>query len=206
MPAPILLHFGGAGPYTAAFMVLVAFALIFVFSFALGRLPEGTTRWSRDWLHAWLRASLPRLAVAGVFAGGLFLASSFSGGGGGGDAGSTADTALCEAPLPPVTMQPVTQQRVQGAAEAMRRVSEAARAGDRDGARTLFYGGDAHNLTHDIDQPLRAADAGLARDLCERMVALEYQFAGTLDAELVAREADAAAGALAEAAGVLALE
>ncbi|MDO8616249.1 MAG: hypothetical protein Q7T33_11040 [Dehalococcoidia bacterium] len=202
MPLSVLLHFGGAGTYTAAFMVSVAFVLVFVFSFAVGRLPEGVTRWSGAWAAAWLRASLPRLTVAGVFAGGLFLASSLSGGGDGGTAGNAA---LCNRPLPPVTSQPVTEQRLQAAIADMRRVGEAARRGDSDQARVVFYEGGSHNLTHDIDRPLRTAAAGLARDLCLSMVELERQFTGKLDAGIIAREANASAGVLEKAGGVLAL-
>jgi hypothetical protein len=73
-----------------------------------------------------------------------------------------------------------------------------------DGAQSLFFSLDAHNLTHDIDAPLRAVDEGLARDLCRRVIVLENQMAGTLDVAVMEREARAIADMLAQARDVLA--
>src|SRR5712692_11496459 len=117
----ILLHFGGAGTYTVAFMISVTFLLIFIVSFTFGHLPTGSRRLSRKWLSDWLKASLPRLAAAGAFSAAFFIASSLSGGGG-------SAATICDKGVAPLTAQPITLVRLQSAEEAMQHVSDAAAA------------------------------------------------------------------------------
>jgi len=190
-----MLHFGGVGTYTAAFLIAVMFLLIFVLSFAFGSVPAGGRKLSKEWVRAWFRASLPRLTVAAVFSGLLFLASSLSGGGG--QNGSASD--VCGKWVAPLTSDPVTAERLEAAIEGLREISETAAAGDPE-ALPLFFGGDTHNVTHDIDTPLRQADPDLARRLCLSMVALEEQFADPRDLAVISREAAAAADLLQQAA------
>ena len=201
MPTVVSLHFGGAGTYTVAFMVSLIFVLIFALSFALGPLPEGGRRLSREWSLSWLKASLPRLTVAGAFSAAFFIASSFSGDGTTG--GNVADSGVCERPLAPFTTDAVTAERVQAAAAAMRQIQDAAGAGDEAEARVLFFEGDAHNLTHDIDPPLRSLDVELAKKLCQSMLVLEIKILFPGELAVVAQEAGTSAQLLDEAAQVL---
>jgi hypothetical protein len=62
------------------------------------------------------------------------------------------------------------------------------------------FAGDAHNLTHDIDGPLRRIDPELGIDLCHGVLALEREFASEPDREVIATEAERTAS-LMEAAG-----
>ena len=74
----------------------------------------------------------------------------------------------------------------------MDEVRQAAGSGDAAASGAAFAG-DTHNVTHDIDQPLRAADPLLARDLCESILSLEQQFARPPDLQVVAAEAEISA-------------
>ena len=193
----ILLHFGGAGTYTVAFMISVTFLLIFIVSFTFGRLPTGSRRLSRKWLSDWLKASLPRLAAAGAFSAAFFIASSLS--------GSSSSGGGCDKVVAPLTTQAVTAPRLQSAVAAMRQVTDSARAGDLAGASSHFFDGDTHNVTHDIDPPLRAADAALAKQLCLSVVALELQFPGKRDLGVITAQAQASADLLERAGQALKL-
>lgn len=197
----IVLHVGGASATSVLVSVTVIFFLVFAFSFAFGEIPSGQSRFSREWIRAWGRATLPRLIAAGLFSAALFAGSSMFGNNGDGGAVSAA---ACDTPLAPLTGEAATDARILIASEGMTAIADAAASGDVPGAQGLFYSSDAHNLSHDIDAPLRAADPGLARDLCQRVVVLENQMAGILDAEVIEREARAIAGMLAEARTLLA--
>lgn len=197
----VSLHFGGAGTYTVAFMVSLTFLLIFVLSFALGSVPSRSRRFSRKWIAGWLKASLPRLVVAGAFSAAFFIASSFSGDGNAGT--SATDAAVCNRPLAAITADAVTAQRVQAAAAAMRQIQDAAGAGDEAEARVLFFEGDAHNLTHDIDPPLRSLDVELAKRLCQSVLVLETKILFPGELPVVEQEAGMSAQLLDEAAQVL---
>jgi len=103
------------------------------------------------------------------------------------------DTAgVCAAPIPAITSARVTTARFEGAVAKMNEVQQAADSGDEAAARAAFAG-DTHDITHDIDMPLRAADPELARDLSESMLSLEQQFASTPDLQAVGAEAGIAA-------------
>lgn len=191
-PHAVFLHLGGAGTYTAASVVAAMFVALFALSFLWGRRPKGSPAFSRRWAGQWLRASLPRLIVAGVFSGTLFAASSLAGGG---QAATVADRA-CQQPAAAFTTQPVTSERLAAAVAGLQRLAAAAAAGDRDGAPALFFGTDTHNVTHDIDRPLREADPALGREICRSMVVLEMQLAGGRDLTAVQQEAARTAGLL----------
>jgi hypothetical protein len=79
----------------------------------------------------------------------------------------------------------------------MTEVPQAADSGDEAAARFAFAGA-THDITHDIDVSIRAADPELARYFCETMVALEEQLAGTPDLQAVGAEAGIAAELLQE--------
>lgn len=188
----ILLHFGGVGTYTAAAAIAAVFAALFALSFLFGRRPKGSRVLSREWAMAWLKASLPRLAVVAAFSGALFAASSLAGGG---QAATLAERA-CQRPAAPFTSSAVTRERLAGAIAGLRRLAQAAAAGDRDGAPGLFFGTDAHNVTHDIDAPLRQRDAALGEELCRSMITLEMQLSGDRKMDVVRREAESTAAIL----------
>ncbi len=193
--AAVFLHFGGAGTYTAAAVVAAVFVALFALSFAWGERPRGSRVFSKRWAGRWLRASLPRLIVAGAFSGALFAASSLTGG------GQTATTAAraCQQAAAPFTSQAVTSERLAAAVAGLQRLAAAAAAGDRDGAPSLFFGTEAHNVTHDIDGPLRKIDPSLGERVCRSMVVLEMQLAGNRDLTVVRQEAERSAELLQQA-------
>jgi hypothetical protein len=86
----------------------------------------------------------------------------------------------------------------------MNEVRRAADSGDAAAARAAFAG-DTHDVTHDIDEPLRAADPLLARNLCQSVLTMEEQLARTPDLQAVAAEAGVAAELLRESGRVLGL-
>jgi hypothetical protein len=108
----------------------------------------------------------------------------------------------CAFPIGAIGVLPLTEERLAGAVATLRQTAESARAGDVAGASATFAG-DAHNITHDIDGPLRAADPDLAVSLCESVVEIEQQLAGTADAAVIAGESETSAGLLEEAGRVL---
>lgn len=193
----VLLHFGGVGTYTAAVVIAAMFAALFALSFLFGRRPKGSRVFSREWAKAWVRASLFRLTVVAAFTGAVFAASSLAGGG----QAATLAERTCQQPAAPFTTSSVTRERLEGAIAGMHRLAQAAAAGDWDGAPGLFFGTDAHNVTHDIDAPLRQRDAALGKDLCRSMITLELQLSGDQKMDVVRREAESTAAIL-ERAGV----
>jgi hypothetical protein len=194
----ILLHVGGASTASILVSVFVIFFLIFAVSFAFGKIPEGQSRFSAEWFAAWFKASLPRLLVAGAFATILGLAGIFLGDDPGSDDNSVS-AASCESSIPPLTGNPITDDRLLAAIDGWEQVADAADSGDVARVQTLYVTTDAHNVTHDIDRPLREADPDLAMDLCLAVVVIENQMATDLDAEVIAREATRVAGFLQEA-------
>ncbi|HUF52640.1 MAG TPA: hypothetical protein VMR52_02550 [Dehalococcoidia bacterium] len=105
---------------------------------------------------------------------------------------------LCTSPVGAVTDEPLTASRIEAAATLMRQAGELAEGGDTQAAAQAF-GGDTHNITHDIDGPLRLADQELAIELCIVIVALETEFGSTQDNEIIATNASAGANLLEEA-------
>jgi hypothetical protein len=89
----------------------------------------------------------------------------------------------------------VTRARLEAAIAKMREVETAAEAGGVQAANAAFAG-DTHDITHDIDPPLREADELLAQDLCASIVAIEQELGREPDLELLATRADIAAGLL----------
>jgi hypothetical protein len=105
----------------------------------------------------------------------------------------------CASPIGAVSSDPLTPARLEAAIADMREVASLAGDDDVDGASARFSG-DAHNITHDIDGPLRNIDAQLAVDLCESVIILEGELGDPQpDLGLVAREAETSAGILEQA-------
>ncbi|MEX0683502.1 MAG: hypothetical protein WD904_04300 [Dehalococcoidia bacterium] len=191
----MILHIGGASTGTVLITVIGIFLLIFAMSFAIGPIPEGKRRYSRAWCTAWLRASTPRLIIAGTFSALVFTGSALSGDGKS-DAQIAAD---CESAVTPLTGNAVTEPRLLVAISGTRDIATAARNGDPGGAQTLFFTTDAHNVTHDIDAQLRLGSPTLAQDLCISVVKLENEIAGDLRPAVIATESDKIAGYLDQA-------
>ncbi len=186
----MLLHVAST-PLGAALTVSIIFLLIFAMSFAFGPAPEGGRRFSADWTRAWLAASVPRMVVSGIFAG-LVLAAVLSYG------NSSSQAAVnCDRGVPPLSGQPVTRDRTASALLRLGEMADAANSGDLESARSVWLTGDAHNLTHDIDGPLRNVSDERARALCEKVVALENVMVGELVAEAVSEKAAGVATELA---------
>jgi hypothetical protein len=191
----VLLHVAST-PAGAAVTVSIIFLLIFAMSFAFGPVPEGGRRFSSTWVRAWLIASAPRMIVAGVFAG-LVLVAALSYG------GSTNAAISCDRNVPPLSGEAVTDDRMSVAVASLNEMIDAANDGDVERARTVWLTSDAHNLTHDVDGPLRKISADAARNLCENVIALENVMVGQIVAEQVAQKATAVAAALQAARPVL---
>jgi hypothetical protein len=194
--AVVLLHVASS-PVGAAVTVTVIFLLIFALSFAFGPVPEGGRRFSAEWLRSWLAASLPRMAIAGGFAG-LVLVAALSYGN-----SSTNAAVSCAKGVPPLSGQAVTDDRIANAVLSLNEMVDSANTGDVERARTVWLTSDAHNLTHDIDGPLRKLSEDAARSLCENVIALENVMVGEIVPETVVERATAVAGALQAARPVL---
>lgn len=180
----MLLHVGGTSTAGVIVAVIVIFFLIFAMSFAFGAIPEGKRRYTSDWAAAWFRVSWPRLLVAGVFSGALLAGALLWGN------GNNTAAVSCDSPLAPFTGQTVTDIRIATAIDGMQRLAQAARDGDANEVRAIFYTEDAHNLTHDIDRTLRQHDAEIGKKLCQQVVALEGQMAGAFETGRIAIQAD----------------
>jgi hypothetical protein len=178
-----LLRIGATTPAGMA-AVVVIFLLIFAISFAFGPVPHGERRFSSRWIAAWARASAPRIAIAGAFAGAVLAGALLWG-----NVGSGSDTASgCANSMPPLTGVAVTDARILTGISSFSEMAQAADDGDGDRVRTLFFTEDAHNLTHDIDRPLRQQSADLGKQLCQNVIALENQIAGQIDPGAVATQ------------------
>ena len=192
----MLLH-AASTPAGAAVTVSVIFLLIFAMSFAFGSVPEGGRRFSGEWTRAWLRASIPRLIVAGIFAG-VVLAGALSYGN-----TSTQAAINCDKSVPPLTGAAVDDPRLLVAINGLGQMVDAANNNDAERARTIWLTSDAHNLSHDGDGPLRKVASDLARSLCEKVVALENVMAGQIVTDQVATNARLVAETLQEARPIL---
>jgi hypothetical protein len=193
----VLLHIGATTPAGVAAVIVVIFLLIFAMSFAFGPVPAGERHFGKQWVGAWLRASAPRFVIAGVFAGAVLVGALLWG-----NVGSSSASS-CNNPLPPLTGTAVTDARILSGIQALNDMTAAAQAGDRDRVRTLFFTEDAHNLSHDIDRPLRAQDPGLAKQLCLSVIAFENQIAGPVDPSAVETDTKAIAADFQQARGIL---
>ena len=194
----MLLHIGATTPAGVALTVAVIFLLIFAMSFAFGPVPEGGRRFSREWAMGWLRASIPRMLIAGLFAGAVLVGALAYGN------NSSASPSSCDSTLPPLTGTAVTDQRISVAINSLNQMVDAANQGDTSQVSTIWYTSDAHNLTHDIDRPLRTANEGAAKSLCQNVIALENVMVGQIVASKVVTDAQQVADLLQQARPILA--
>lgn len=104
----------------------------------------------------------------------------------------------CDNPIGAITNEPVTSERIQNAVTRLETVADAAVSGDTASMSTLFFG-DAHDVTHDIDGPLRDANLELAKDLCLNILTLEIQLAGRYELDTIETAATRSAELLLEA-------
>jgi len=109
---------------------------------------------------------------------------------------------VCADPIGRITDDPVTDQRIENAATKTRSIADAAVRGDPSVMDGLFSS-DAHNLTHDIDGPLRVTNADLAIELCLNVLELEIQLAGQYDLDTIEKVAVASADLLERARSAL---
>jgi hypothetical protein len=87
--------------------------------------------------------------------------------------GAIGGSSTCAHPLAPLGDEsPLSSQAFQDEDTALALVAERAAANDRAGAESAFYGS-VHNFTHNVDEPLRARDAALGKDLCHAVLDLE---------------------------------
>jgi len=117
---------------------------------------------------------------------------------------TTAITGICSDPIPALTAEPITEERLLAAIDKMGAVKAAAEVGDQSAANAAFAS-DAHTVTHDIDPPLRAEDPQLAQDLCAAIVLIEEEFGTGRDLGAVAASAETAVGLLEESGRLLGL-
>lgn len=104
----------------------------------------------------------------------------------------------CDNPIGAATTDPITTNRLDNAISKLEAVAQAATEGDTALIAQLFFG-DAHDITHDIDGPLRDADLDLAKHLCLSVLTLEIQLAGAYELSTIEREASNSAQLLADA-------
>jgi hypothetical protein len=104
----------------------------------------------------------------------------------------------CAQPLQAITTDQLTVQRLQKAIDDLRAAASFAQNGDQTGAQAAFVG-DPHNLSHDIDGPLRAADTDLAVELCQSVVQIELHLGDKYDAQVMQTEATTAADLIQQA-------
>lgn len=160
----------------------MAFILIFTISFAFGNPPEGGRRLSLAWARSWLRASLPRLAVAGLFSAAVFFGSAQFGGGNGGG------TSVCDQPLPPLSAGPLTEEEFRIAELGADRVAELAGQGNLNAASNWFFT-QVHDFTHNVDQRLRAENDDLGKRLCRAVLQIETELLSGGEGATIAEEA-----------------
>ena len=102
-----------------------------------------------------------------VIGGGIVVAVIFIFGNSGGGANSACDNALA-----PLGASEISQAGFQAEDAGLSRMIQAASAGDLTAAEAAFYG-DVHNFTHNVDPPLRAVNANMAKDLCNAVIHIE---------------------------------
>ena len=126
--------------------------------------------------------------------------------GDGGEPASPGPTpfAECLQPVPALTQEPITEEAFEAADDALSRAAALADEGDVSGARAAYIQFlDPRTLAHNVDEPLRRADEGLAVRLCNEVVILEDEFVGARDPSVVAEQARKIRELLGEAQEVL---
>jgi hypothetical protein len=94
---------------------------------------------------------------------------------------------VCTRTIPSLTDQPVTESLFRAADDELSEMIDLAEAGDVNGAQVAFF--EPHNLTHNVDEPLRRMDEALAIRLCNEVVIIEEELVGNRDSSVVAEQA-----------------
>lgn len=105
----------------------------------------------------------------------------------GGATGEPTPFEVCTRTIPPLTDQPLTRPAFEAADDDLSATIEAAEAGDVTGTQVAFF--EPHNLTHNVDGPLRLVDESLAIRLCNEVVIMEQELAGNRDPSVMAEQA-----------------
>jgi len=110
----------------------------------------------------------------------------------------TAGFDPCAQPLTAITTDQLNKSRLTSAIEDLRKAAIFAQNGDQNSAQAAFIG-DPHNLSHDIDGPLRAANNDLAVQLCQSIVAIELHLGDKYDAQIMQTQTTKAADLIQQA-------
>lgn len=110
----------------------------------------------------------------------------------------TAGFDPCAQPLQAITTDPLSASRLQSAIDDLHNAATFAQNGDQNSAQAAFVG-DPHNLSHDIDGPLRTADNDLAVQLCQSIVAIELHLGDKYDPQIMQTESTKAADLIQQA-------
>ncbi len=111
-------------------------------------------------------------------------------------------TSICDQPLPALGSGQVNEEQFNMADAASDLVIRLADEGDVDGAYIAFFPG-VHDLTHNVDGPLRDSNDDLAIRLCIAVAQIEAEFAFGGEAATVAEEAEGIRDLLRQAAAEL---
>ena len=94
----------------------------------------------------------------------------------------------CMRTLPSLNDEPLTQSAFQAADAGLATTIESAKADDADEAEAAFFGL-PHDLTHNVDSPIRELDESLAIRLCNEVVVMEEELAGNQDPSVIEEQA-----------------
>ena len=111
---------------------------------------------------------------------------------------------VCTRTIPSLTDQPLTRSTFEAADDDLSAMIDLAEASDVTGAQVAFF--EPHNLTHNVDGPLRQVDEALAIRLCNEVVIMESELAGNRDPSVMAEQARKIREILAAAAAALGVE
>ncbi len=94
---------------------------------------------------------------------------------------------VCTRTVNPITDKPLTGSAFQAADDDLSAMIDLAEAGDVTGAQVAFF--EPHNLSHNVDGPLRQVDEALAIRLCNEVVTMERELVGNRDPSAMAEQA-----------------
>lgn len=147
------------------------------------------------------------IAVAAVVAA-LALACGGGASGGSGRAGVTSDptpAGACGTALPPLSDEPLTAERFEEASAGLDETIVQAEQDAPQEALVAFFLL-SHDLTHDVDAPLREQDGALAIRLCNAVLQLEELVGQETDGETVAELARSTRDLLSETQDALSVQ
>ena len=122
------------------------------------------------------------LGLVAVIGGGIVVAVILFLGGNGGS------NSACDNALAPLGTSEISQAGFQAEDVGLTKVIQAASAQDLTAAEDAFFG-DVHNFTHNVDPPVRAVDAKMAKDLCKTVIHIEEELAIDRRVDVIATDA-----------------